>query len=147
MECGKDDNQWLSLNSEDYVRLQSVSENYFMAQEIDEELFDSDSDSISSADSDEDTDQDFEFDVMDVEVFEKAKVQKFYQETCKCKLLADEKPCSTTLALDDFIECRNNCSELSSTELDLVILGAIQCSLNCNECSISGRAEKKKTAN
>ena len=85
MECGKDDNQWLSLNSEDYVSLQSVSENYFMAQEIDEELVDLDSDSISSADSDEDTDQDFEFDVMDVEVSEKANVQKFYQETCKCK--------------------------------------------------------------
>ena len=90
-----------------------------------------------SADSEEDTDQDFEFDVMDVEVSEKANIQKFYQETCKCKLVADPKPCSTTLALDNFIECRNNCSELSWTELDLVILGAIQCSLNCNECSTS----------
>ena len=39
-------------------------------------------------------------------------------------------------------ECRNNCSELSSAELDLVILGIIHSSLNCSETSISGRVEK-----
>ena len=31
--------------------------------------------------------------------------------------------------------------ELLSTELDLVILGIIQSSLNCNETSVSGRVE------
>ena len=51
--------------------------------------------------------------------------------------------CSATLTLDDVTECRNNCNELSSAELDLVILGIIHSSLNCNETSISGRVEKK----
>ena len=41
-------------------------------------------------------------------------------------------------------ECRNNCSELSSAELDLVILGIIHSSLNCSETSISGRVEKTR---
>ena len=41
------------------------------------------------------------------------------------------------LTQDEFIESRNNCYELSSTELDLVILGIIQSSLNCNGTSIS----------
>ena len=49
---------------------------------------------------------------------------------------------SAMLSLDDVTECRNDCSELSSAELDLVILGIIHSSLNCNETSISGRVEK-----
>ena len=75
---------------------------------------------------------------------EKTRVEKFYEETCQCKLAADEKPCSTTLTIDNFVDCGNNCSELLSTELDLVILGAIQRSLNCHETSTSGRTEKNR---
>ena len=52
--------------------------------------------------------------------------------------------CSATLSLDDVTECRNNCNELSSAELDLVILGIIYSSLNCNETSIFGRVEKNR---
>ena len=81
---------------------------------------------------------------MEVHISEKVKVERFFEETCKFKLAEDEKPCSLTLTLDDFVDCRSNCSELSSTELDLVILGAIQCSLNCHESSTSGRAEKER---
>ena len=85
-----------------------------------------------------------DFDFLEIHASEKTRVEKFYEETCHCKLAADEKPCSTTLKIDDFVDCRNNCSELSSTELYLVILGAFQCSLNCNETSTSGRAEKNR---
>ena len=60
---------------------------------------------------------------------------------------AGEMPCSATLSLDDVTECRNKCNELLSAELDLVILGIIHSSLNCNETSISGRVEKKKHKN
>lgn len=146
MECCEDDYQSLSLDSADLVHLQSVSESYFTARKNDEELVDSDSHSSSSDDSEdlEDTGEDVNFDVREVHISEKVNVERFYEETCKCKLAADEKPCSKTLTLDDFVHCRNNCSELSSTELDLVILGAIQCSLNCHESSTSGRAEKER---
>lgn len=116
--------------------MQSVSEVYFTARENEEQMVDSD-----SCDDLEDT-QDFDFDFLEIHASAKTRVEKFYEEKCHCKLAADEKPCSTTLKVDEFVDCRNNCSELSSTELDLVILGAIQCSLNCNETSTSGRAEK-----
>ena len=69
---------------------------------------------------------------MEVHLTERAKLQKFYAETCECKLGPDEKACSLTLTLDDFADSRNNCKELSSTELD------------CNDTSISGRVEKNR---
>ena len=145
MERGHDEYRCLSLSSGDSKLLQSVWEVYFTARENEEETVDSDSDSISldSCDDLEDT-QDFDFDFLEIHASEKTRVEKFYEETCHCKLAADEKPCSTMLKIDDLVDCRNNCSELSSTELDLVILGAIQCSLNCNKTSTSGRAEKNR---
>ena len=87
--------------------------------------------------------EDAEFDFMEVHTSEKARVQKFYEELCKCKLAKNKKACSTPLTLDDFFDCRKNSSELSSTELDLVLLGAIHSLLNCNEISTSGRAQRK----
>ena len=49
-----------------------------------------------------------------------------------------------TIKTEEVIDCRNNCFELSSSELDLVILGTIQSSLNCGEAGNPGRAEKKR---
>lgn len=71
-------------------------------------------------------------------------MQKFYSDTCKCKSGADERSCSVTLTLDEFIDCRNNCTELSSAELDLVLLGIIHSCLNCDDVSTSGRKEKNR---
>ena len=39
-------------------------------------------------------------------------------------------PCIATLTLDDITECRDNCSELSSAELDFAMLGIIH---SCNK--------------
>ena len=126
MECGHDEYRCLSLTSGDLQLLQSVSEVYFTARENEEETVDSDSESSSldSCNDLEDT-QELDFDFLEIHASEKTRVEKFYEEMCQCKLAADEKPCSRTLKIDDFADCRNNCSELSSTELDLVILGAI----------------------
>ena len=44
----------------------------------------------------------------------------------------------------DILDCRNNPPELSSTELDLVILAMIHCAINCDQVRKSGRAEKTK---
>ena len=79
---------------------------------------------------------------MEIHMTERAKMEKFYEETCHCKLGEDEKACSLSISFNDFIESRNNCKELSSTELELVIPGIAQSSLNCNETGISGRVEK-----
>ena len=104
------------------------------------------SDSNSSSDNEGDADQDDPGDdaVELAEIYEKecAIVQVYYSKTCKCKMGVGEMACSATLSLDDVTECRNNRNELSSAELDLVILGIIHSSLNCDETSISGRVEK-----
>lgn len=65
-------------------------------------------------------------------------------EGCGCMQGDQGKPCSSTIQTEDIIDCRNNCFELSSTELDLVTLGTIHSSLNCDEVSNSGRMEKKR---
>jgi len=144
-EHGHDEYRCLSLSSGDLQLLQSVSEVYFTAQENDEETVDSDSKSSSSDSCDDLKDmQDLDFDFLEIHASEKTGVEKFYAETCQGNLAADKKPCSTMLKIDDFVDCRNNCSELLSTELDLVILGAIQCSLNCHKTSTSGRTEKNQ---
>ena len=64
-------------------------------------------------------------------------------KTCGCSHGDKGSPCSSSIQLEDIIDCRNNCAELNSTELDLVILGMIHSAINCNQVSNSGRAEKK----
>lgn len=122
MERGQDEYQCLSLSPGDFQLLLGVSEVFFTAWENDEEMVDSDTKSSSSDSCDdlEDT-QDLDFDFLEIHASEKTRVEKFYEEMCQCKLAAHEKPCSTTLKIDDFVDCTNN-SELSSTELDLVII-------------------------
>jgi len=81
---------------------------------------------------------------LELDLSEKVKVIAFTTNTCSWKFGEGEKPCSASLSLDEFVESRNNCHELTSTELDLVILGAIHSSLNCNEVNISGRLHKHR---
>ena len=134
----------VNFTTEDLVQLESVEEMYFKTREIEEEDDEDDySDSNSSSDDEgDDADQDETVEIMEIYETERSKVQAFYSETCKCKMGVGEMACSATLSLDDITECRNNCSELSSAELDLVILGIIHSSLNCSETSIYGRVEK-----
>ena len=53
-------------------------------------------------------------------------------------------PCSSTNQIEDIIDCRNSCGKLWSTKVDLVILGMIQSTINCNEVSYSGRTKKPR---
>ena len=146
MESSPNELHCLDLESEDLDRLGSVANAYFNARENDEDAFDSLSENSSSEEDDDDNSVDFKEDedveLMDVHISEQAKVQKFFAEICNCKLGPDDNTCSLTLMLDDIADSRNNCRELTSTELDLVILGTIQSSLNCNDSSVSGRVEK-----
>ena len=71
-------------------------------------------------------------------------MRTFCENTCNCTFTEGDRPCSTSLSLDDFYDSRNNCHELSSLELDLVILGAIQSLLNCSNFSVSGRSESQR---
>ena len=142
MECSHN----MRVISEDVESLDSVAELYFETRDYDgdEEACDSPYDDSRSESGDEpNEDEDFT-DGSETDMTEKAKVDTFFANTCNCKFGEDEKACSRSLSLDDFFDSRNNCHELSSTELDLVILGAIQSSLNCNEVSVSGRSHKHR---
>lgn len=46
-----------------------------------------------------------------------------------------------TITKEEFIHCQNNCTELTLTELDMVLLGTIHSCINCSDMSISGRKE------
>lgn len=135
----------LSLISSDLQNFETVEELYFgeREKENDEEAADSPLDE-SSSESEDDGETRTCVDFADADLSEKAKVEKFISDTCNCKIGEGGQACSTTISLDDIHVSRNNCHELSSTELDLVVLGAIQSSLNCGEVSESGRSEKKR---
>ena len=71
-------------------------------------------------------------------------MEEFVKNTCECSQGDQGKSCSSTIHLQDIIDCRNSCFELTSSELDLVILGTIHASLNCDEVSRSGRREQQR---
>ena len=113
MECDTEESHFLNLQSEDLDRLESLADSYFSTRENEEEISDSDSDSSSDDEDDKDA---FDFreedvELMEVRMTERMKVEKFYVETCRCKLGEDEKACSLSLTINDFIESRNNCKE------------------------------------
>ena len=123
MECNTSEFHCLNLTSQDLSQLESISAAYFGTREIEEDAVEVNSASEdSSCDVEDNIHREVEGDeeVLEDGRTEGDKVQLFYTETCKCKLGSEEKACSTTLTQDEFIESRNNCYELSSTELDLV---------------------------
>ena len=138
---------YLRVVTEDADSFDKVAELYFEARDNanDEEAYDSPWDEDDSSESSEESNEEedsFCITSLESDLLEKAKVTAFATTTCNCKFGKGEKPCSASLSLAEFVESRNNCHELTSTELDLVILGAIQSSLNCNKVSISGWSHK-----
>ena len=129
--------------------LESVEEEYFNprpAEEHDDETDEQEesSDYSSNDDVDHETDWYIDFELSEFGASERSKVEAFMRETCGCALGDNGKSCSTTVKSEDIADCRNNCAELNSSELDLVILGMIHSSINCDEVSISGRKERKR---
>ena len=135
----------LSLITSDLENFETVKGLYFgeRENENDQEAYDSPLDE-SSSESEDDGETHSCIDFADTDLLEKAKVEKFITDTCNCKFGDGRQECSTTISLDDIHFSRDNCPELSSTEPHLVVLGAIQSSLNCGEVSESGRSEKKR---
>ena len=138
----------IRVNVDDMASLEEVSELYFTEREDERNEEDDSPWNDSSSESGEDEHYDDESEMFtgtsENDLSEKAKVRTFYENTCNCTLAEGDRPCSTTLSLDDYSDSGNNCHELSSLELDLVILGAIQSSLNCSNFSVSGRSESQR---
>ena len=135
------------VNSKDEDGVREVAELYFEMQDCDvnEDASDSPVDDSSSESGKElDEEEELNFDSSETDLSEKAKINTFYTNTCNCKLRENDQVCSKSLSVGDFMDSRNNCHELSSTELDFVILGAIQSSINCSDVSVSGKSEKNR---
>ena len=127
--------------------LESLAEDYFSARPVDEQDDQEDnygSDFYSSDESDQEIDSDVDFHFSERDTSERSKVQAFVTKTCGRAHGYKGSPCSSTIQVEDIVDCRNNCAELSSTELDLVILGMIHSAINCDQVSYSGRAEKTR---
>lgn len=119
--------------------LESLQEEYFNPRLAEEEVDEDEDFSDDSSDGEAGFDIDFEFSELDSS--ERSRVA-FIRGTCGCTLGDEEKPCSSTFQVENIIDCRNNCAELESSELDLVILGIVQSAINCDEVSSSGRKER-----
>ena len=136
MDCSRSEISYLRAVTEDVDSFDKVAKLYFKARDNanDEEAYDSpwDEDNSSESGKESNEEEDSCITSLESDLTEKAKVTAFASNTCNCKFGEGEKPCSASLSLDEFVESRNNCHKLTSTELDLVILGAIQSSLNCN---------------
>ena len=135
------------VNSEDEDSVREAAELYFETRDCDVNGHASDTsvdDSSSESGEEPDEDEEFNFDSSETDLSEKAKINAFYTNTCNCELGESDQACSRSLPLSDFMDSRNNCHELSSVELDFVILGAIQSSINCSDVSVSGRSEKNR---
>ena len=127
--------------------LESLAEDYFSARPVDEQDDQEDnygSDFYSSDESDQEIDSDVDFHFSEHDTSEQSNVQAFVTKTCGRAHGYKGSPCSSTIQVEDIVDCRNNCAELSSTELDLVILGMIHSAINCDQVSYSGRAEKTR---
>ena len=136
----------MSLNSQDFENLESVEKLYFGERETEdnqepENFFLEESSSESENENDEANSC---IKIREAELSQKEKIEKFIADTCKGKLAEQGAACSTILSREDFYDSWNNCQELSSAELDLVILGVIQSSLNCRDVNLSGRTEKQR---
>ena len=86
-------------------------------------------------------DSDLAFDFAEANIPERSKAEAFNRETCGCTLPEKGKSCSSTITKEEFIHCQKNCTELTLTELDMVLLGTIHSCINCSDMSISGRKE------
>ena len=134
---GEDD--YSMLSEEETRELETVLLEYNVRREIEENVLEDEPDS-SEEDSDgedEDEDDELPFELSEAEITERSKVEAFVRETCGCKLREQEKPFSSAIPKEEFIDCRNNYMEQSSTPLDMVLLGAIHSSINCSDISTS----------
>ena len=83
---------------------------------------------VSEQDSDEETDnemegcQDFDVSVREVDEKEARLIDLFIDKGCNCSLGPNRKPCSQVLSRDNIVSTRNSCIEMSSNELDMLIL-------------------------
>ena len=124
--------------------LESLEKDYFSARPVDEQSDQEDNygSDFSSNETDQEIDSEVDFDFLECNISDRSKVQAFVSKTCGCTHGYKVSPCSSSIQIEDIVDCRNNWAELFSTELDLVILGTIHSTINCAQASYKLQAEK-----
>ena len=65
-----------------------------------------------------------------VDIDERAMVMAMLKSTCGCKKGLSSQPCSTQFSADHLMSFRSSCSELSRSELDMVVMGQLMAGMD-----------------
>ena len=69
---------------------------------------------------------DIQPDLSDIDTSEVEKVSLFFDKGFGCKLGPKNSSCSSVIARDLAVQCRNNCQQLESSELDIIVMSQLQ---------------------
>ena len=85
--------------------------------------------------------------VHDSEDGEVGAIRRFLEAGCGCKMGRDGRPCTSSVTFHEMFEYRANCHELTSNELDMVILGQLNahCTLSASVPSSSRTSNAAST--
>jgi hypothetical protein len=79
-----------------------------------------------------------------VDVDERATVTTLMESTCGCKKGIGSKPCSSQFSTDHLLSVRASCSELTRSELDMVVMGQLMAGMNDDTRTTPHRKNIKK---
>ena len=69
------------------------------------------------------------------------QIKSFCEHGCDCRYGENQSPCTKSLDVDKVVDHRMQCIELSSPELDLVILGALQSPVSYTHLTLPTKLE------
>lgn len=125
--------------------LLSTEELYFVRGR--DQISDDDEDELSPSE-DEDPTEHIELDTViewrECDVTDRQKVDLFLQRGCGCLQGTEKENCSSRYSLEEVLNHRQLCLEMSSPELDLVLLSQLEACTRQDDLSRSGRQSKKR---
>ena len=76
-----------------------------------------------------------------VDVDERATVTTMVESTCECRKGIGSRPCSSQFSADHLMSVQASCSELSRSELDMVVMGQLMGGIN-DETTTNSQGER-----
>lgn len=132
--------------------LQLVEELYFRTR--DREISNNDENESSDSDREEESDENCsqaEFsqhadmiEWRESDVIENQKVESFLKVGCRCLQEVEEENCSNRFSVEKVLNHRQICLEMSSSELDMVVLALLEACTRQDENSRSSRQTTKR---
>ena len=128
-----------SLSATFQEDLNSIENEYFNFQSVED--VDISSNSSVSGNSDSESDDSIqelvennlrEVEWSEADKEEKARISDFLKKGCNCQFGPDKNSCSEKLSEEELLDSRAACFELSQSELDMVILSQLQAYIRRN---------------